>query len=333
MEIINLAGYTIEEKLHIARTYLVPRQIEANGLRPGQVKFQDVAIVEIISNYTREAGVRNVEREIGTICRKLAREVAEASNGSRRRFTVTVKKVHELLGRPRLFSDVKRRTSDPGVATGLAWTPVGGDILFVETASVRGKGGLTLTGQLGDVMRESARAGLSYIRANAARLGIERQLFEKHTMHIHVPAGAIPKDGPSAGITMVTAMVSAMTGIPVRKDVAMTGEITLRGRVLPIGGLKSKILAAHLSGAKIVVLPKRNEKDLRDIPEEVRTQMKLVLVESMDQVLAAALRRKPRALPASPVQPPVPETAGAPAPTGGQKPPLFPPQPPAVASR
>jgi ATP-dependent Lon protease len=218
------------------------------------------------------------------------------------------------------------------VATGLAWTPVGGDILFIEATAMPGSGHLTVTGQLGDVMKESAMAAMSYVRTHSPELGLEDDYFQTHDIHIHVPAGAIPKDGPSAGITMVTAMVSALTGIPVHKDVAMTGEITLRGRVLPIGGLKSKILAAHLSGAKIVIIPKRNEKDLRDIPDEIRSQMKLVLVESMDQVLAAALRRKPRPLKASPATPVAKDEGRKESASSGSKTPLFPPQqPPAVA--
>ena len=289
MEIINLAGYTLEEKLHIARTYLVPRQIEANGLRPGQVRFQDAAIVEIISNYTREAGVRNVEREIGTICRKIAREVAEADNGSRRRFTVNVKKVHELLGRPRLFSDVKRRTSDPGVATGLAWTPVGGDILFIEASAMPGDGRLTVTGQLGDVMKESAMAAMSYVRTHSPELGLADDYFQTHDIHIHVPAGAIPKDGPSAGVTMATVVCSLVTGTPVSNDVAMTGEVTLTGQVLPIGGLKEKTLAAQRAGISTVILPSRNEPDLEDVPEELRQGMTFVPVERVEQVWEAAM--------------------------------------------
>jgi len=289
MEIINLAGYTLEEKLHIARTYLVPRQIEANGLRPGQVRFQDAAIVEIISNYTREAGVRNVEREIGTICRKIAREVAEADNGSRRRFTVNVKKVHELLGRPRLFSDVKRRTSDPGVATGLAWTPVGGDILFIEASAMPGDGRLTVTGELGDVMKESAMAAMSYVRTHSPELGLADDYFQTHDIHIHVPAGAIPKDGPSAGVTMATAVCSLVTGTPVSNDVAMTGEVTLTGQVLPIGGLKEKTLAAQRAGISTVILPSRNEPDLEDVPEELRQGMTFVPVERVEQVWEAAM--------------------------------------------
>ena len=289
MEIINLAGYTIEEKLHIARKYLVPRQIAANGLRPGQVKFQDQAIVEIISNYTREAGVRNVEREIGTICRKIAREVAEASNGNRRRFTVNVKKVHELLGRPRLFSDVKRRTSDPGVATGLAWTPVGGDILFIEATAMPGTGHLTVTGQLGDVMKESAMAAMSYVRTHSPELGLDDDYFQTHDIHIHVPAGAIPKDGPSAGVTMATAICSLVTDTPVNNDVAMTGEVTLTGQVLPIGGLKEKTLAAQRAGITTVILPSRNEADLEDVPEELRKGMTFVPVDRVEQVWEAAM--------------------------------------------
>ena len=289
MEIINLAGYTIEEKLHIAKRYLVPRQIEANGLKPNQVTFKDEAIVEIITSYTREAGVRNVEREIGTICRKLAREVAEATNGSRKRFTVNVKRVHDLLGRPRAYSDVKRRTSDPGVATGLAWTPVGGDILFIEATSMPGNGHLTVTGQLGDVMKESAMAAMSYVRTHSPELGLEDDYFQTHDIHIHVPAGAIPKDGPSAGVTMASAICSLVTGTPVNNDVAMTGEVTLTGQVLPIGGLKEKTLAAQRAGITTVILPSRNEADLEDVPEELRKGMTFIPVDRVEQVWEAAM--------------------------------------------
>jgi ATP-dependent Lon protease len=329
MEIIQLPGYTQREKAEIGRRFLVPKQMTNHGLKPRNVEISDDAMTALVQSYTHEAGVRNLERELASIMRKVARTVAE---GRTSKTVVNRRKLSELLGPARFEYGELEPEDQVGAATGLVVTEVGGDVVAVEVTLMEGKEDFILTGQLGDVMRESARAGLSYIRANGARLGIERQLFEKHTMHIHVPAGAIPKDGPSAGITMVTAMVSAMTGIPVRKDVAMTGEITLRGRVLPIGGLKSKILAAHLSGAKVVILPKRNEKDLREIPEEVRSQMKLVLVENMDQVLAAALRRKPRALKPTPVPAPVPEAAQTPPPPTGQKPPLFPPQPPAVAS-
>ncbi len=292
MEIITLAGYTIEEKLHIARNYLIPRQIEANGLKPGQVTFKDEAVTEIISSYTREAGVRNLEREIGTVCRKLAREVAEAANGSRKRFTIQVKKVHELLGRPRMIAEVKRRTSDPGVATGLAWTPVGGDILFIEATSMPGKGGLTVTGQLGDVMKESAMAALSYVRTHSRDLGLDDDYFQTHDLHIHVPAGAIPKDGPSAGVTMATAICSLVTGTPISSEVAMTGEVTLTGQVLPIGGLKEKTLAAQRAGITTVILPSRNEADLEDVPEELRKDMTFVPVDRVEQVWETAMGLK-----------------------------------------
>jgi ATP-dependent Lon protease len=329
MEIIQLPGYTQREKAEIGKRFLVPKQMTNHGLKPRHVAITDDAMTTLVQSYTHEAGVRNLEREIASVMRKIARSVAE---GRTTKTTVTSRKLSELLGPTRFEYGELEPEDQVGAATGLVVTEVGGDVVAVEVTLMEGKEDFILTGQLGDVMRESARAGLSWVRANGSRLGIDRQVFEKHTMHIHVPAGAIPKDGPSAGVTMVTAMVSAMTGIPVRKDVAMTGEITLRGRVLPIGGLKSKILAAHLSGARVVILPKRNEKDLRDIPDEVRSQMKLVLVENMDQVLAAALRRKPRALKPSPVQPPLPEAAATPPPPSGQKPPLFPPQPPAVAA-
>jgi ATP-dependent Lon protease len=289
MEIINLAGYTVEEKLHIAHKYLVPRQIEANGLRPGQVTFRDQAVAEIIGAYTREAGVRNLEREIGTVCRKLAREVAEAGNGTRKRFTVNIKRVHELLGRPRIYAEAKRRTSDPGVATGLAWTPVGGDILFVEATAMPGTGHLTVTGQLGDVMKESAQAAMSYVRAHARELGIDDEYFQKNDLHIHVPAGAIPKDGPSAGVTMATAICSLVTGTPISSEVAMTGEVTLTGQVLPIGGLKEKTLAAQRAGIHTVIIPTRNQADLEDVPENLRADMSFVPVDRVEQVWEAAM--------------------------------------------
>jgi ATP-dependent Lon protease len=328
MEIIQLPGYTQREKAEIGRRFLVPKQMTNHGLKPRHITVTDEAMTTLVQSYTHEAGVRNLEREIASVMRKVARSVAE---GRTARTTISRRKLNELLGPTRFEYGELEPEDQVGAATGLVVTEVGGDVVAVEVTRMEGKEDFILTGQLGDVMRESARAGLSWSRANAARLGVERELFEKHTMHIHVPAGAIPKDGPSAGITMVTAMVSSLTGIPVRKDVAMTGEITLRGRVLPIGGLKSKILAAHLSGAKVVIIPKRNEKDLRDIPDEVRSQMKLVLVENMDQVLAAALRRKPRPLKPSPVSPPARDEQARTT-SGGTKPPLFPPQqPPAVA--
>ncbi len=289
MEIINLAGYTVEEKLHIARKYLVPRQVEANGLKPSQVTFKDEAINEIVASYTREAGVRNLEREIGTVCRKLAREVAEAKSGGRKRFVVNVKRVHELLGRPRIYAEAKRRTSDPGVATGLAWTPVGGDILFIEATAMPGTGHVTVTGQLGDVMKESAQAAMSYVRAHARELGVDDEYFQKNDIHIHVPAGAIPKDGPSAGVTMATAICSLVTGTPINSEVAMTGEVTLTGQVLPIGGLKEKTLAAQRAGIHTVILPTRNQVDLEDVPENLRADMTFVPVDRVEQVWEAAM--------------------------------------------
>ncbi len=290
MEIVQLPGYTEQEKIEIGKRFLVPKQRENHGLKEKQVEITDEAMVQLVRAYTKEAGVRNLEREIANVMRKVARSVAE---GRKRKTVVDVKRLEEYLGPPRYEYGELEPEDQTGSATGLVVTEVGGDVVAVEVTRMDGKEDFILTGQLGEVMRESARAGLSWTRAHARELGIPRETFEKNTLHIHVPAGAIPKDGPSAGITMATAMVSALTGIPVRKDVAMTGEITLRGRVLPIGGLKSKILAAHLSGAKIVILPRKNEKDLRDIPDEIRKQMKLVLVDSMEQVLDAALRRKP----------------------------------------
>ena len=290
MEIIQLPGYTQQEKIEIGKRFLVPKQMENHGLKAKHIEITDEAMVELVQAYTKEAGVRNLEREIANVMRKVARQVAE---GRKRKTVVDKKKLFELLGPPRFEYGELEAEDQIGSATGLVVTEVGGDVIAIEVTKMEGKEDFILTGQLGEVMRESARAGLSWTRAHASELGIPREVFEKNTLHIHVPAGGIPKDGPSAGITMATAMVSALTGIPVRKDLAMTGEITLRGRVLPIGGLKSKILAAHLAGAKMVMLPQKNEKDLRDIPEEIRKQMKLVLVDSMDQVLATALRRKP----------------------------------------
>jgi ATP-dependent Lon protease len=297
MEIIQLPGYTQQEKIEIGKRFLIPKQMENHGLNDKRIQITDEAMTELVQAYTKEAGVRNLEREIANLMRKVARSVAE---GRKRKTVVDRKKLVEFLGPPRWEYGELEAEDQTGAATGLVVTEVGGDVVAVEVTRMDGKEDFILTGQLGEVMRESARAGLSWMRANAARLGISREVFEKNTLHIHVPAGAIPKDGPSAGVTMATAMVSALTGIPVRKDVAMTGEITLRGRVLPIGGLKSKILAAHLSGAGMVILPRKNEKDLRDIPEEIRKQIKLVLVDSMDQVLEAALRRKPQPLQAEP---------------------------------
>jgi ATP-dependent Lon protease len=292
MEVIQLAGYTDVEKLEIARRYLVPRQIERNGLTAGRIAFSDAGLRTVISDYTREAGVRQLEREIGSLCRKVARRVAEGT--TTRKVTITQPRVRELLGPQRFFVETRRRTARPGVATGLAWTPVGGEVLFVEATAMSGKGGLSITGQLGEVMRESAHAALSYIRANAAELvpGLPTDWFAEHDIHIHVPAGAIPKDGPSAGITMATALVSLLRDRPVRSDVAMTGEITLTGQVLPIGGLKEKALAAQRSGVRTVIAPSRNEQDLRDVPELVESGIAFRFVNTLDEVLEVALGRR-----------------------------------------
>jgi ATP-dependent Lon protease len=299
MEIIQLPGYTQQEKIEIGKRFLIPKQLENHGLTAKNVEITDESMTQLVQAYTKEAGVRNLEREIANVMRKVARTVAE---GRKRKTVVDRKKLEEFLGPARWEYGELEAEDQTGAATGLVVTEVGGDVVAVEVTKMDGKEDFILTGQLGDVMKESARAALSWIRANAALLGIPREQFEKNTLHIHVPAGAIPKDGPSAGVTMATAMVSALTGIPVRKDVAMTGEITLRGRVLPIGGLKSKILAAHLAGAKVVILPRKNEKDLRDVPEEIRKSIKLVLADSMEQVLDAALRRKPRPLVVDPAK-------------------------------
>ncbi len=284
MEVIPLAGYTEQEKLEIAKSYLVPRQIDRNGLKRSQVAFTDAGLREIVTSYTREAGVRNLEREIGSVCRKVAVGVAGGTHG--RKVSVSAPRVRELLGRPRFTPDVRRRTSEPGVATGLAWTPVGGDVLFVEASAVPGKGKLLITGQIGDVMRESAEAALSYVRGHA---DLPEDWFAKHDLHVHVPAGAIPKDGPSAGVTMATALMSLVTGRVVRDDLAMTGELTLTGQVLPIGGLKEKALAAQRAGIKRIVAPRRNEGDLEDIPEPLRSAMDFVWVGDVGEVFDAAL--------------------------------------------
>jgi len=320
MEIIQLPGYTQREKIEIGKRFLVSKQMEHHGLKPKHIEITDEAMVELVQAYTHEAGVRNLEREIANVMRKVARSVAE---GRKRKTIVDKKKLVEYLGPPRWEYGELEAEDQIGSATGLVVTEVGGDVVAVEVTRMDGKEDFILTGQLGEVMRESARAGLSWIRTHASELGISRETFEKQTLHIHVPAGGIPKDGPSAGVTMATAMVSAFTGIPVRKDVAMTGEITLRGRVLPIGGLKSKILAAHLSGAKMVILPRKNEKDLRDIPEEIRKSIKLVLADSMDQVLEAALRRRPKPLVATAKS--EPGSGGPKTPESQVRPPAYPP--------
>jgi ATP-dependent Lon protease len=289
MEVIQLAGYTQAEKLEIAKRYLVPRQIERNGLTRSQISFTEPAIRVIISDYTREAGVRQLEREIGSICRKTARSVAEGKGKGK--LSVTEKRARELLGRPHFRSETRRRTSRPGVATGLAWTPVGGEILFIEATAMAGSGRLTLTGQLGDVMRESAQAALSYIRSDTAAIvpDLDEGWFAQHDLHIHVPSGAIPKDGPSAGIAIATALASLLSQRPVRSDVAMTGEVTLTGQVLPIGGLKEKALAAQRNRIRCVIAPAANQADAEDIPEPLRKELSFRFVSDMGEVLEVAL--------------------------------------------
>lgn len=289
MEVIELPGYIEEEKLNIAINYLVPRQLAENGLKKKHISFSQSGLRKIIREYTRESGVRNLERQIGTVCRKVAKDVA---SGNEKKKKVTPELVTELLGPQKFYSEVAERTSEPGIATGLAWTPVGGDILFIEATQMAGSKGLTLTGQLGDVMKESAQAALSYIRSHADELGIDPNFFKDRDIHIHVPAGAIPKDGPSAGVTMTTALVSLLTQRPVRNDIAMTGEITLRGKVLPVGGIKEKVLAARRAGIRNIILPERNMNDLEEIPEENRKGMTFYPVTQLSQVLDLAIRKK-----------------------------------------
>ena len=287
MEIIELHSYTTEEKVKIAQGYLTPRQIRENGLRPEEIIFEEAALRRLVRDYTREAGVRNMERTIGAICRKVATQVAE--NGGGGPFVITPDNLVDYLKKPKYFDEVAERTEIPGVATGLAWTMTGGDILFLEATRMAGKKGFTITGQLGDVMKESAQAALSWVRANATRLGIDPEFFENSDIHLHIPAGAVPKDGPSAGVTMAVALVSLLTGRTVKPNVGMTGELTLRGKVLPIGGVKEKVLAARRAGLDTVILPYRNEKDLDDLTETIRTEMTFIFAEQVDDVLAAAL--------------------------------------------
>jgi len=289
METIRLSGYTHYEKLRIAQRFLVKKQVEQQGLSRYKLGFQDEAVTLLLERYTREAGVRNLEREIASICRKLAREVLKKKAASGSEIEVTPERVSDLLGKPRFRVLRPGEHSEVGVATGLAWTEVGGEILATEVSLMRGKGSLTLTGQLGDVMQESARAALSYVRARAVQLPLPAEFFDQRDIHVHVPEGAIPKDGPSAGITMGMALLSAVTGVPVRQDIAMTGEITLRGKVLPVGGIKDKVLAAFGAGIREIILPIENEKDLEDIPEDVRTVMQFHLVKEMDEVIPLAL--------------------------------------------
>jgi ATP-dependent Lon protease len=292
MEVIRFDGYTVAEKTAIARDYLWPRQRERNGLREDEVSVSDELLQLIASEYTREAGVRNLERELGTILRKTATRIASAKVEAP--VELTVEHVRDALGRQKVFQEAAARTAVPGVATGLAVTGTGGDVLFVEATTMKGKDGLVLTGQLGDVMKESARIALSYVRGHAEELGISEEAFEGRDFHVHVPAGAIPKDGPSAGVTMTTALASLLSGRPVKHTVGMTGEVTLQGRVLPIGGLKQKVLAAHAAGLTEVILPERNRGDLDDVPEDVREQMKFHPVMTIDEVLERALEPAPK---------------------------------------
>ncbi len=303
MEILTLDGYTEYEKMHIASDYLIPRQVKVNGLQPEEVALDDAALRLIIREYTREAGVRNLERQIGSVFRKVATQVAEGV--AQTPVQIDPAKVRSLLGKPKFFFEAALRTSKPGVATGLAVTAAGGEVLFVEAAQMRGHEHLTITGQLGEVMQESARIALSYVRSHCDELGIASLFFDEADIHLHVPAGATPKDGPSAGVTMVTALASLLTGTPVRSEVGMTGEVTLQGQVLPIGGVKQKVLAAHRAGLKTVVLPKRNEADLEDVPEDVRQEMRFVLAETVEEVLDAALDKLPNVESVVPMEPSV----------------------------
>ncbi len=286
MEVIEVSGYTEEDKLNIAERYLVPKQTEENGLTKKNISFTEKGLRTIINYYTRESGVRNLEREIGNLCRKVARNVV---CGETKKTSITGKKVEEMLGKKRFRFDIIKGEKEVGVTTGLAWTVVGGDTLFIETVAVPGSGKLALTGQMGDVMQESARAGISYIRSVSKKLGIEEDFYKKYDLHIHIPEGAIPKDGPSAGVTMCTALISTLTDTPVRKDIAMTGEITLRGKVLPVGGIREKVMAAHRAGIRKVLLPKDNEVDIQDIPEVVRNDMEFVLLKNVNDALKEVL--------------------------------------------
>ncbi|OGV96881.1 MAG: endopeptidase La, partial [Nitrospinae bacterium RIFCSPHIGHO2_02_39_11] len=286
MEIISLSGYTEEEKLGIAKKYLIPRQMEEHGIKAKQIHISDEAVLKIISQYTREAGLRNLEREIATICRKVAKDVAQ---GNGRLHRISAANLNKFLGIRKFLPETEAERNQVGVATGLAWTQAGGEIMHIEVTTMKGRGALTLTGQLGDVMKESAQAAMSYARSKSKNYGLKEDFYQKIDVHIHVPAGAIPKDGPSAGITMATALISKLTGIPVRKDVAMTGEITLTGRVLPIGGLKEKSLAAKRAGIMTIIIPKDNNKDLEEIPSNIMKDMKFILAKEMDDVVKNAL--------------------------------------------
>ena len=290
MEVLELSGYTFEEKIHIARGHLLPKELREHGLADDQLTFSDDVLVKVIMSYTREAGVRNLERRIADICRAVAVDVASGRMDKR---VITEKDLGEILGPEKFWNEVAERTEVPGVATGMAWTAAGGDLLFIEATRMPGKGSMTLTGQLGDVMKESAQAALSYVRSKAEQLGVAANFLEKQDIHVHFPAGAIPKDGPSAGVTIGTALTSLLTGIRVRGDVSMTGEVTLRGLVLPVGGIKEKVLAAHRAGIKRIILPERNRKDLIDVPEQAKKEIEFVFASTMDDVLKAALETPP----------------------------------------
>jgi len=292
MEILEIPGYTRREKLAIAREHLIPKQLEEHGLTPERLQITDESVEELIEHYTREAGVRSLERTIASVIRGVAVKVAEGDESNHA--VKTEDDLREFLGPIKFTSEVAERTEESGVATGLAWTSVGGEILFIEVTKMFGSGKMQLTGQLGDVMKESAHAALSYVRTNAEKFGVPSNFLEKSDIHIHIPAGAMPKDGPSAGITMFTAIVSLLTGIRVRHDVAMTGETSLRGRVLPIGGLKEKTLAAHRAGIKRVILPDRNRADLEEVPKEIRDELEFVFVKKVEEVLEAALEEIPQ---------------------------------------
>jgi ATP-dependent Lon protease len=292
---LELPGYTDEEKIQIALRHLVRKQLGENGLEEYHIEFPPETLMEIIRSYTREAGLRNLEREIGRICRKVARALTEGEAVPER---IEITALNRYLGAPKFFSEAAERTQEPGVATGMAWTPNGGDILFIESTRMSGQKGLMLTGSLGDVMKESAQAALSYIRTHAERIGLAADFFDKSDIHLHVPAGAIPKDGPSAGVTIAASLASLLTGRSVRPDVAMTGEITLRGKVLPVGGIKEKVLAARRAGIHTVILPRRNERDLEDIAPELRQELEFVFVDTVDEVLSHALRNGAIAQPA-----------------------------------
>ncbi len=291
MELIHLSGYTAEEKLGIAKNFLIPKQLDEHGITGKNIKINDSALLQVITHYTREAGVRNLEREIANLCRKVARKIAE---GKDKTYRISLGVLSKYLGVPKFLPEEEMEKDEVGVATGLAWTETGGDIIYIEATTMKGKGNITLTGQLGDVMKESAHAALTYVRSKAKNLGINSDIFAKNDIHIHVPAGAIPKDGPSAGITMATSIASAFTGKPVKKSSAMTGEVTLRGRVLPIGGLKEKTLAAKRMGINTIIIPKRNNKDLEDIPKYIKKDMEFISVDTMDDVLKNAFKKYPK---------------------------------------